>query len=139
MRNWYKISQQNPLSQEWVTAMERTFDLMGFGRVKFRLRGYSSDKAGRDQLIFQSAPDPTLSDYNVRVRLDLNRGQVDVIVMENGQLKGTQSFAVNQQTLLQSPVQVAQTVKAMIEQESNYGTQQQPPREVPRVAKRLRD
>jgi hypothetical protein len=124
MPNWYKISQQQALNQEWVHAMERTFDLTDFGRTKLRLKGWSPDKAGRDSLIFFSAPDPTLSEYDVRVRLDLQKSRVDISIMENKAFIGAQSIPVNHMTLMQSPQQVAQTVKTILETRNNNGRQE---------------
>lgn len=137
MRTWYKISQEQPLAQEWITAVERTFDLSDFGRVKFRFKGYSPDGAGRDTLIFVSSPDPSLSEYYVRVRLDLNRGRVDIVVQENGNYKGMQTVQVNQSNLMQSPYQIMQIVRTMIDPRSDYGRQEAGPQS--RVAKRVRN
>lgn len=122
MSSWYKKSQNQQVSpqDDWTYRLERTFSLADFGRIKFRLRGHASDRNNRTRVMFESTPDPTLPTYSLQVRLDMNVGQIDILVSENGQMKGSQRVAVTQETLLQSPVDVANQVKIIIQQGNAY-------------------
>ena len=135
MLNWYKTSQtppqpaqpsgMDPASQEWAIGMKRTFELMDFGRYKFKYRGQQVDKTDKITVMFASSSDPTLMDYRVSARLDMPMGRIDLIVMSNGAIIGRHVVQVNEQSIRQSPYEIAQALKSILSNGEQNGGQGQ--------------